>query len=146
MVHLGNSRKFWMKHSKANALKCFVYLKGQDLKILFRRLFFPVSWSGVSPWFTARCLTLSNACERSLRISSTCTIPTDKRIKPGTTADEACSCSDNCWWVVDAGCIINVFESPTFARWLTSLRLLMNRSAASVPPLIWNDSTPPKPT
>lgn len=46
---------------------------------------------------------LSNACARSAMMSSTFSMPTDKRIISGVTPADFCCSSFNCACVVDAG-------------------------------------------
>ena len=54
----------------------------------------------------------------------------------GVTPAAACSSSESCRWVVEAGWMTRVRASPTFARWLMNRAASMNRTPASRPPSI----------
>ena len=85
------------------------------------------------------------ACSRSAMRSSTCSRPTDSRMRSGVTPVEACSSGSSCECVVEAGWMISDLASPTFASREKISTLSMSRRPASTPPLTPNVTIPPKP-
>jgi hypothetical protein len=70
-----------------------------------------------SPGNPAQPLAASSACDKSPRISSICSKPTDNRTYPGVTPVAACSDSVSWEWVVLAGWIARLRASPMLATW-----------------------------
>ena len=58
-----------------------------------------------------------SAWSMSSMMSSTFSMPTERRMKSGVTPVASCSSSESCWWVVVAGWMTSVLASPTLARW-----------------------------
>ena len=80
----------------------------------------------------------ASACSRSAMRSSTCSSPTDSRMRSGVTPVEACSSGSSCECVVEAGWMISDFASPTLASSEKIWTLSMSRRPASTPPLTPN--------
>ena len=77
--------------------------------------------------------------------SSTCSRPTDSRIRSGVVPVAICSDASSCECVVEAGWMISDLASPTLASRLKIFTLSMSLRPASTPPLIPNVTIPPKP-
>ena len=87
------------------------------------------------PRFLVSLVTSANACPKSHRISSISSMPMLSRMKSGLTPAPTISSSLSWLWVVVAGWIARLLASPTFARWLKSFRLSMNRRPGFQPAL-----------
>ncbi len=69
-------------------------------------------------------------------MSSRLSRPTDSRTKSSVTPVETCSSGVSCWWVVEAGWMIRLLESPMFARCENSFTESISLTPASRPPLM----------
>ena len=86
-----------------------------------------------------------NACSRSAMMSSTSSIPTERRIRSGATP-ASINCSSVSWrcvWL--AGCSMHERASATCVTMAISFRVSMKRMASSLVPLMPNASTPQAP-
>ncbi len=68
-------------------------------------------------------------------ISSISSVPIESLTKSGVTPVFACSSTVSCWWVVLAGWITRLFESPIFARSEKSFRAVDKLPARLLPSL-----------
>ena len=86
-----------------------------------------------------------NASSRSSIISSTFSVPIERRIVFGLMPWSRSSASLHSECVVEAGCIASDLTSATFASSEKSSRLSMNFYASFAPPLISNVKIEPPP-
>src|SRR3984957_12548929 len=82
----------------------------------------------------APALALSNACPKSSRISSICSMPTLSRIISGVTPTCACSSGVSCRCVVDAGWHDSDLASPIFTIRLNRRKESKHLMPPSYPP------------
>src|SRR3954462_2029236 len=87
----------------------------------------------------------SSPCSRSQIRSSTDSVPTDSRIVTGPTPAASSSASLSCRWVVRAGWMTRLLESPTLARCDQSLRPRISSCPPARPPAHSNEKTAPGP-
>ncbi len=82
-----------------------------------------------SPSVEASAVDAASACSRSAIRSSTCSRPTDSRMRSGVTPVAACSSGSSCECVVEAGWMISDFASPTLASRLKIWTLSISSAA-----------------
>src|SRR5205814_3122456 len=101
----------------------------------------PTRSPAVEAWPSA----IDSARSRSAIRSSTCSSPTDSRIRSGVVPVVSCSSAVSCEWVVDAGWMINDLASPTLASSEKIVTLSISFRPASTPPRMPKVTIPPKP-